>query len=128
MAGKAKKAVARGSVERQEFSWKGFIDVKLSDEDKGNLAAWDIDDSAVWDGIAQYCEGGIKIAISYNAGNQTFTCAGTGQPPSGANSGYCITAYARDPYTAARTWLFKVSTLVTPVWSDYEGRDADDVG
>lgn len=128
MANKAKKAVASGQTTKGEFSWKGFIECKLSDTDKANYAAWDVADSDVWDGIAQYCEAGIKIAITYNAQNASFNCAGTGQPASGENNGYCVVAHAKTPYEAARVWLFKVATLLPPAWATYDAGHADDIG
>lgn len=128
MAVKAKKAIAREPKSPGEFTWKGFVDVKLTDTDKANLAAWDVSDSDVWDGIAQYCEAGIKVAVSYNAKNASFTCAGTGQASSGENNGYCVVAYAKTPYDAARVWLFKVATMLPAVWCEYDVGDSDDIG
>jgi len=128
MAQKAKKAVAAGKKSLPEFVWKGFVDVKLSEQDKANYTAWDLADSDVWDGIATYCEAGIKIALTYNAQNASYTCSGTGQPAAGANNGYCVNAYAKSPYEAARVWLFKVSAILPETWSDYESGEADAIG
>ncbi len=128
MAGKAKSKLASGKRDLPEFSWKGFVDVKLSDQDKANYAAWDVADSDVWDGIATYCEAGVKIALTYNAQNSSFTCSGTGQPASGQNNGYCVNAYAKSPYEAARVWLYKVSVLLPDVWSEYDAGESDSIG
>lgn len=128
MATKAKKAMSSTPKSDGEFQWKGFIDVKLGDVEKANLSLWDVNDGDVWDGIAQYCEAGVKVALTYNKANASFNCAGTGQPASGANNGYCVVAHARDPYTAARVWLFKVATLLPAVWSEYDSGDTDDIG
>lgn len=128
MAAKRTKTTAKAKASKTEFVWKGFVDVKLSDQDKGNYAAWDIEDDAVWDGIASYCEAGIKIALTYNASNASFTCSGTGQAASGNNNGWCVNAYAKSPYEAARVWLFKVSVILPPDWEDYDAGDADSIG
>lgn len=128
MAKAAKKAVSSGQTSKAEFSWKGFVECKLSDSDKANYLAWDVADSDVWDGIAQYCEAGIKIALSYNTQNASFNCAGTGQPASGANNGYCVVAHAKTPYEAARVWLFKVATILPATWSEYDAGDSEDIG
>lgn len=128
MAAKAKKNVASAPKSQGEFVWKGFVDVKLTEEHKASYAAWDIQDGDVWDGIATYCEAGVKIAITYNQKNASFTCSGTGQPTSGANSGYCVNAYAKSPYEAARVWLFKVSAVLSDDWSAYENPDDDGIG
>lgn len=128
MAAKAKSKLAAGKKDLPEFSWKGFVDVKLTDSDKASYAAWDVADSDVWDGIATYCEAGVKIALTYNQQNSSFTCSGTGQPAAGANNGYCVNAYAKSPYEAARVWLFKVSTILPDVWSEYDAGDGDAIG
>lgn len=128
MTEKAKKSIATKLKNDGEFSWKGFVDVKLSDTDKANYAAWDIEESDVWDGIATYCEAGIKIALSHNKQNASFNCAGTGQPASGNNSGYCVVAHAKDPYNAARVWLYKVSVMLPDQWNEYDSGDQDAFG
>lgn len=128
MAQKAKKAIASAPSRREDFAWKGFIDVKLSDSEKANLLAWDVADGDIWDGLARYCAAGIKISLSFNAKNDSFTCAGTGQPDAGPNHGYCVVAYAKTPYDAARVWLFKVATILPDSWSEYDSGDADAFG
>lgn len=128
MAEKAKAAIAREKSAPKEFVWKGFVDVKLSDTDKANYATWDIADDDVWDGIATYCEAGVKIAITYNKQNASFNCAGTGQQGAGENHGYCVVAHAKSPYEAARVWLYKVSALLGDIWSEYKSGKADDIG
>lgn len=128
MAAKAKKAVTNGSSGKVEFAWKGFIDVKLSDQDKANYAAWDVMDGDVWDGMATYCEAGIKIALSFNQQNASYNCAGTGQGASGANNGYCVVAHAKTPYEAARVWLYKVAVMLPAVWNEYDAGDDDGIG
>lgn len=128
MAIKVKNKIASKASKEQEFSWKGFVDVKLSDSDKANYSSWDIEDNDVWDGIATYCEAGVKIAISFNKQNASFNCAGTGQAASGDNNGYCVVAHAKSPYEAARVWLYKVSAILPPIWNEYDSGGQDDIG
>jgi hypothetical protein len=128
MAKQARKAIASNTKSLPEFSWKGFIDVKLTEDQKQSYAAWDLADADVWDGVATYCEAGIKIALTYNSKNASFTCSGTGQPASGSNNGWCVNAYAKTPYEAARVWLFKVSAILPDDWSTYEAPSSDDIG
>lgn len=128
MAAKAKKQIAARPTTRQEFQWKGFVNVTLTSEQKEAFAAWDVQDGDVWDGIAQYCEAGYKIALSYNSANSSYSCTGTGQPDCGANSGYAISAHAKSPYDAARVWLFKVATILPDVWSEHVPAESDLIG
>lgn len=128
VASKLKKAIASKPSARKEFEWKGFINVDLTSDQKEAYRAWDIQDSDVWDGIATYAQSGVKVQLSYNKQNDKFNCTGTGQPDAGDNSGYAVSAFGRTPYDAARVWLFKVSSVLPDVWTDYAGADGDDIG
>lgn len=123
-----KKAIASKQVNRSEFEWKGFINVNLTTEQKETYKTWDIHDDDVWDGVAQYCAAGYKINLSFNKQNDKFNCTGTGQPETGSNSGYAVSAFANTPYEAARVWLFKVSTILPDDWTAFENGLADDIG
>jgi len=128
MAAKIKSKIASGKVRQQEFEWKGFINVSLTSDQKEAYKAWDVADDDVWDGISTYCAAGYKINLSFNKQNDKFNCTGTGQPASGANNGYAVSAFANTPYEAARVWLFKVSSVLPDVWSEFKTEDADDIG
>jgi len=128
MAAKIKKNVTNNRKKEQEFQWKGFVNVNLTSDQKEIYKAWDIADDDVWDGIAQYCAAGYKINLSFNKQNDKFNCTGTGQPSSGENNGYAVSAFANTPYEAARVWLFKVSTILPDVWSEFASGDEDDIG
>lgn len=128
VAAKLKKALASGKVSRKEFEWKGFINVNLTADQKEAYRAWDIADDDVWDGIASYATAGIKIQLSFNKQNDKFNCTGTGQPESGDNSGYAVSAFGNSPYNAARVWLFKLSCVLPDVWTDFVGAADDDIG
>jgi hypothetical protein len=128
MATKMKKALASKPVKQQEFEWKGFVNVSLTADQKEAYKAWDIHDDDVWDGLAQYCAAGYKINLSFNKQNDKFNCTGTGQPSSGPNNGYAVSAFANTPYEAARVWLFKVSSVLPDIWSEFKSEDVDDIG
>jgi hypothetical protein len=108
--------------------WQGFVNVNLTVEQKEEYRAWDVEDSEVWDGIATYCAAGYKVALSFNKQNDKFSCTGTGQPETGDNSGYAVSAFANTPYEAARVWLFKVSVVLPERWKDHAADAPDDIG
>jgi hypothetical protein len=128
MAAKLKTKIASKSPTRQEFVWQGFVNVNLTVEQKEEYRAWDVEDSEVWDGIATYCAAGYKVALSFNKQNDKFSCTGTGQPETGDNSGYAVSAFANTPYEAARVWLFKVSVVLPERWKDHAADAPDDIG
>jgi len=128
MAAKLKKELAKKPVKQAEFSWKGFINVNLNADQKEAYKAWDVQDDDVWDGLSQYIAAGYKVSLSFNKQNDKFNCTGTGQPESGVNSGYAVSAFANTPYEAARVWLFKVATILPDDWTQHQVGDADDIG
>lgn len=118
-------------VAKKDFSdngWKGFVNVSLTNEQKEQLGAWDIQDGDVWDGVATYCEAGYKVTLSYNSANKNFTATVIGGEGSGKNAGRAVSAFAPTPYQAMRTVLFKVSVLLPDVWTEYKAAVGDDIG
>ena len=128
MAKQAKAAMASAPKKQVEFQWKGFINVNLTAEQKAAYKGWDVQDDDVWDGISTYCAAGYKINLSYNKANDKFNCTGTGQPDTGTNNGFAVSAFANSPYEAARVWLFKVSTILPDDWSTFSNGEVDDIG
>jgi hypothetical protein len=123
-----KSKLGKGKSTEKEFEWKGFINVSLSADQKEQYSAWDIQDQDVWDGLASYAQSGYKINLSFNRQNDKFNVTFTGQPECGENSGYAVSAFAKTPYSAARVALFKVSSVLPEVWTEYDSGDADDIG
>lgn len=118
-------------VAKKDFTnstWKGFVNVSLTAEQKEAFGSWDIQDADVWDGLATYGEKGFKFSLTFNAGNQSWVATYTGQEGSGKNEGYAVTGFATDPYNAARVLLFKVSAILPDVWKEYKPLPADTIG
>jgi len=118
-------------VAKKDFTngtWKGFVNVPLSAEQKEQYASWDIEDNDVWDGLAAYGEKGYKFSLTYNAGNANWMATYTAQADSGKNEGYAVTGFANDPYSAARVLLFKVSCVLPDVWKDFKPLPQDSIG
>lgn len=111
----------------KDSSWKGFVDVPLSQEAKDQYAAWDVADSDVWDGLATYGEKGYKFSLVWSKNNSTWIATYTGQEGTGANEGWAVSARARHPYDAARVLLFKVAVLLPDKWKDFKADAADDI-
>ncbi len=128
MAAKAKAKIAQKPMKREEFVWQGFVQCKMSDSDKANFAQWDIQDNDVWEGVSQYAVAGYKITIIYAPNNKSFTASMTGQPECGDNHGWCVNAFAADPYNAVRAMLYKVTAMLPEIWSEYEADPSDLLG
>lgn len=118
--------VAKKTFENSD--WKGFVNVNLSPEQKESYAAWDIQDSDVWDGLASYGEKGYKFTLTHNKQNDNWVATYVGTADAGKNAGWAVTGFAKDPYNAARVLLFKVSSVLPDVWKDYKGTELDEIG
>lgn len=123
-----KKKLNVSNGKEKDFEWKGFVNVNLTQEQKEAFAAWDIQDADVWDGLATYAQTGYKVQLSFNRQNDKFNCTFTGQSSCGDNSGYAVSAFANSPYQACRVGLFKVSSVLPEVWSEYDSGEADEIG
>ena len=111
-----------------DSSWKGFITCNLTNDMKEAFSAWDIQDADVWDGLATYGEKGYKFTLNHNKANENWVATFVGGEDSGKNAGWAVTAFARDPYNAARALLFKVSSVLPDTWKDYKATAADEIG
>jgi hypothetical protein len=118
-------------VAKKDFTnstFKGFINVSLSQDQKNDFQAWDVEDSDVWLGLATYGERGYRFSLTYNAGNSNWVATYTAQDGTGKNEGYCVSGFASSPYDAARVLLFKVSCVLPDVWKEYKPLPSDTIG
>jgi len=121
MAGKKKKPQYGGE-------WKGFVDVKLTPQEKEQFLAWDVQDGDVWTGLASMGEAAYKLSATYNKGNDNWTASYTCNDAGSANAGYTVNAHAKDIYTACRLLLFKTGVVLPPDWTDYEVPESENFG
>jgi len=125
---KAKAAIASNPGRSGDFEWKGFVNVNLSTDLKGQFDVWEIQDDEVWEGLSHYVGSGYKVTFSHSSENHRFTCTFIGQPDCGANSGYGVSAFASTAYDALRVALFKVSVALPDVWSERVVNPSDEIG
>ncbi len=118
-ANKLREALGMAKKDFKQTDWRGFIDVRMSDDLIDQYEAWDIHDSDVWDGLATYGERGYKFSLSYNAQSDNWVASYTGTTVVGANAGFTLSAFAGAPYEAARVLLFKVSCVLPDDWAEY---------
>jgi len=59
--------------------WGGFINIRLSDEQKENFYLWaDENPQTITASVDDMLGSGLKITLSYDAENQAYVCAVTG--------------------------------------------------
>lgn len=106
---------------KQQVSWRGFKDVRLTDAQRDGYDHWDAHDGDVYELAASAVSQGFKFTCSYNHSNDTYTATLTGQAGvSDAAKGYSLSAFAPSWYDAVRTLMYKHDIILEGDWSKIE--------
>lgn len=120
---KASQQPARGNTE-----FKGFVNYKLTVEEKEAYAAWDLHDHDLFDLLALDAQQGYKLTVSWNDQNETFTATYMCQDKDSPNYGYCLSSFAPDWYNAVRVTAFKHTEVLKSAWPISSKQKTDDWG
>jgi hypothetical protein len=112
----------------ENSSWKGFVNVSLTAEQKEAYASWDLEDADVWLGLATYGEKGYKFSLTWSDNNSNWVATYTGTESAAKNAGYAVSGFAGSPYDAARVLLFKVSAILPDTWKEFKPLPHDSIG
>jgi hypothetical protein len=114
--------------ERKQAEWQGFVDVKLTGDEKAAYGEWGMDDEDLWIIVVDAVISGHKLSVTHNKQNDQFVASFTGQEGSGKNAGFTLSAYAKDWYNSIRVLAFKHSAVLEGDWSKAAERAGDDIG
>lgn len=95
-----------------DAKWGGFLNLRLSDEQKAEFyARWEDDRSFWWPVIDDLCGFGAKVAVTYDGENQCYICTITGALVLGSNERYCTTTRAGtlDEVFALAAWKHELA-------------------
>lgn len=109
-------------------NWKGFIACELTVEDKNAFRVWDVDESDAFDIAMGRCQEGYRVAFSFNAKNDSYTCSMTGQENVGENAGYTLSAFGKTALQALRVLIYKDQFVLGGVWTNAKSLETDDIG
>lgn len=110
----------------QDREWKGFVNLKLNEEQKALFLSWDVHDDDVWLLFTGLLTEGYKISSSYNGQNSTYNVLLTCNNPSSPNAGFGLSAYSPNWYNAVRLALFKHEVIFQGVWDLKKAQSPDD--
>jgi hypothetical protein len=126
MAGKSgTKSQARSST---DGSWKGFVNVNLTEADKKQIKQASPDLSELAEDITAVIVSGHRVQLSKHPDKNNVVCTFTGAYPNCRNLGYSLSSFAPDVTTAISVNLYKHFTLMAGVWSDSDAVIQDDIG
>lgn len=114
--------------ESKDVAWQGFVDVKLTSEEKENYMAWDVHDEDLWVLLVDAIGCGHKLSVTYNKQNDQFVASFTGQTGTEGNEGYTLSAYGKVWYDAVRVLCYKHAVLLDCDWLRAKERVSDNIG
>lgn len=102
-----KRAATRAKPKGGEAEWRGYINVQLTAEEKGEFDDWMRTDDP-WDVLSDVAAAGCVITVKRDAAGSGFMGSITQRDPASVNAGLAVTARGK----AAGTALFRVVFLV----------------
>lgn len=112
----------------RQSTWKGFVDVKLTEQEKENFTQWDVHDNDLFLLLAEAVVAGHKQSLTWNKQNETYVFSFTGNEGAGKHEGYTLSAFAGDWYIALRVLLYKHHVLLEGDWSKAKDRPTENIG
>lgn len=97
-----------GGVDDAEF--RGYINVDLSVEQKGQYPAWAASGS-YWEALQGFTEAGVNISLKRERKTGGYVASGTQRDPASVNAGLCVTARAKNASDALGRLLFILTYL-----------------
>lgn len=93
-------------------SFKGFLNMNLSDEDKAILKATTYDE-AMWQGdLEKWIDNGFKFTFSEDTYNHCFQVIGTRQDKDHKDFGILLTGRGSTPIKAFKQWVYVQTRLI----------------
>lgn len=116
----------KSDKQRDDGNWPGykkdntfkpatFVDRELTAEEQAQCKAWEVDESAVFDGIHKLVEKGYKVTVRWDTRNQCAACWVIASEDSD-NKGAVLPARGSTAWKAVKQALFKHHILFDEIW------------
>jgi len=112
------RAKGKGKAEPKEIVWGGFVDVKLTDEEKQQFHDWS-KDGGQWTYLDDCLADEIKVSFQYDSDTETYLCSLTSVKHAGVGMRVVLTARASTWETSVMLALFKHFILLEGEWGRY---------
>lgn len=112
----------------QAGPWKGFVDVRLTAEQRQQYQGWAAEDDDVLAVLFDEVLNGYKFTLSFNSKNQSFTASLTAVGTGGGNDGYTLSSFGAEPWVAVRVLIYKHRVISEGDWSSVGAGSSDSWG
>ncbi len=96
--------------------WKGFVEVGLSDADKTELKAQDVELEAIYEEIDKVVTDGYKVSFGMDKDGVTCRATLMDVQPDSPYAGYALSGRGRDPRHAFASVIYKHRVLLPDGW------------
>lgn len=123
---RGKNGNGKGGVRQGQPEWGGFIDVRLSNGDQVEFAAWENEHE--FDDVDDVLGEGCKLAVSFDKSSDTYLATLTSENHVSDGFRYVLTARAGLWEKAIRLVIYKHMVLLEGDWGRYKpsnGRAAE---
>lgn len=111
--------------------WGGFINVRVTDEQKAEFEGWWLQHrTECWGALDDLMGEGMKVSLAYDAENQCYSCSFTGRGWESSTKRWCMSSKAGTLDEVIALALFKHFELAGGNWGDYrpDGTKKDNWG
>lgn len=122
----SKKTKSTGTF--NSSSWKGFVNLSLTEADKIALHGLQPSPDEILDCITEVIRSGHKISVTKHASKPACVVSFTGQETSGANNGFTLSSFAPDFYKAFMVNFYKHHYMLKGDWSQHAALDEEEYG
>jgi len=119
--GKSKKTVDYGS-------WKGFVNVTLTDKEKTAIKAMEVTDDDLFDCLLTVIDAGHKVTITRKKDSPAAVVSFTGTDAENKNFGYTLSSFAPQLRDAVKVNFYKHHYILSGDWSSIVTGDDEDFG
>lgn len=117
--------MAKNGKTQEKFEFKGFVNVRLTDQDKATILEVDRPVESLMEDFGALIYSGYKLSLNYDrysgAQQATLTCV----DPECSNYGYAISARHPDLALALATLLYKHFDATAGVWTSASTQPID---
>lgn len=100
--------------------WGGFVDLRLSEGERGDYDAWlQADAPAIWEEVGVGLVDGLSLSVKYDAQNECFTASLLGKGFGSSPDRHCLVARGATWSEAVSLAWYKHSVLMDGDWSAY---------
>jgi hypothetical protein len=113
---------AKQNVERSsQDDWGGYIDVRLTNEDKLQFEAWYEANQSEWFGfLIDTLADGLKLGMMWDGGNSCYVATLNGRGVKTINKRFTLTARAGKFYEALALLCFKHYVMLEMDWGNWK--------